>query len=120
MTFGNVPVWFRMRPPHYSQVAGIPQAGTEFMRAVFGLKAGEIGVAGDQSKATIYVVRLAEYLPGDSVLWDMFVADDFRSYAAAAGFDQEVAARLWREEIRTEAGVQWQREPFRGRSEIED
>jgi hypothetical protein len=120
LTFGNVPIWFRMRPPQYSEVTGIPGAGTDFMRAVFALKAGEIALATDQPKSTVYAVRLVEYSPSDSVLWDMFVADDYRGYAMAARYDQMVAAKLWREGIRAEAGLKWQRDPFRGRGEVED
>ncbi len=120
LTFGNVPVWFRMRPPQYSEVTGIPGAGTDFMRAVFALKAGEVGLATDQPKSTVYVIRLAEYIPSESLLWDTFVADDYRGYAMAARYDQMVAGGRWREGIRTEAGLKWEREPFRGRGEIED
>jgi len=120
LTFGNVPVWFRMRPPQLSEVSGIPNPGAEFMRAVFGLKAGEIGVATDQPKTTVYVVRLAEYTPGDSVLWDLFVTDDFRSYAMAAAEDRGDANRRWREGLKTEAGLHWEREPVRARAEAED
>ena len=120
LTFGNVPVWFRMRPPQYSQVAGIPGAGEDFMRAVFALKPGEIGLAADRPKSTVYVVRLVEYSPSESVLWDMFLADDYRGYAMVARYDQMVAGSRWREHIRSEAGLKWLREPFRGRGEIED
>jgi hypothetical protein len=120
LTFGNVPVWFHMRPPQFSEVTGIPGAGKDFMRAVFALKAGEIGLATDQPQATIYVVRLVEYTPIDSVLWDMFVADDYRGYAMAARDDQMVAGRRWNEGIRADAGLKWQRDPSRGKGDIED
>jgi hypothetical protein len=120
LTFGNVPAWFRMRPPQLSEVSGLPSLGTDFMRSVFALKAGEIGLATDRSKSTVYVVRLVEYTPSDSVLWDTFVADDYRGYAMVARYDQMEAGLRWREQIRSEAGVQWLREPFRGRGEVED
>jgi len=120
LTFGNVPAWFRMRPPQLSEVNGIPGVGTDFMRAVFALKPGEIGLATDRPKSTVYVVRLVEYAPSDSVLWDTFVADDYRGYAMVARYDQMEAGLRWREQIRGEAGVQWLREPFRGRGEVED
>jgi hypothetical protein len=120
LTFGNVPVWFRMRPPQYSEVTGIPNAGSDVMRAVFNLKPGEIGVATDHPKATLYVIRLVEYTPSDPVLWDLFVADDYRGYAMAARYDQATANRLWREGLKTDAGLHWQREPARARVEAED
>ncbi len=120
LTFGNVPVWFRMRPPQYSEVAGIPNAGSDFMRAVFNLKPGEIGVATDHPKATVYVIRLVEYTPSDSVLWDLFVVDDYRGYAMAARYDQATANRLWREGLKTEAGLHWERPPARAKVEAED
>jgi hypothetical protein len=120
LTFGNVPVWFQMRPPQYSEVTGISGAGKDFMRAVFALKAGEIGLTTDQPQSTVYVVRLVDYTPIDSVLWDMFVADDYRGYAMAARDDQMVAGRRWNEGIRADAGLEWQRDPFRGKGEIED
>lgn len=120
LTFGNVPMWFRMRPPTYSEVEGISSAGTEFMQPVFKLKAGEIGLATDQPKATVYVVRLVEYTPSDSVLWDLFLADDYRGYAMAARYDQSVANRLWREGLKKEAGLHWDREPARAHVDAED
>lgn len=120
LTFGNVPMWFRMRPPTYSEVEGISGAGTEFMQSVFKLKAGEIGLATDQPKATVYVVRLVEYTPSDSVLWDLFLADDYRGYAMAARYDQSVANRLWREGLKKEAGLHWERDPARAHVDAED
>ncbi len=120
LTFGNLPVWFRVRPPQYSEVVGIPGAGEDFMRAIFALKPNEIGLAPDRAKATIYVVRLVEYSPSDSVLWDMFVADDYRGYAMVARYDQLEVGSRWREQVRSEAGLKWLREPFRGRGEFED
>lgn len=120
LTFGNVPVWFRMRPPQYSEVTGISGAGTDFMRSVFALKAGEVGLATDQPKSTVYLVHLADYSPSESVLWDMFVADDYRGYIMASYADRMDARKLWREGIRAEAGLKWEREPFRGRGEIDE
>lgn len=121
LTYGNLPWYYRMSAPGLNEVAGIPGAKTDFMRTVFGLKPGETGVAADQSKSTVYVVRLVEYTPGDSVLWDMFVTDDYRSYMMAASDDQRNADRLWRERLQSDAGLRWEKEPSRGRGgDIED
>lgn len=119
LTYGSVPVWLRRLPPRLSEVAGIEAAGSDFMQAVFALKAGEIGPAVNQPKTTVYLVRLAEYLPSESVLWEMFVADDYGSYANVARYDQGVANRIWIDALKAEAGLQWKRDPFRGRVESE-
>ena len=83
LTFGSVPYYYQPRKPLYSEVKGIDGAGTDFMKAVFDLKPGEVGVATNQPKLVDYVVRLAEYTPSDSVLWDMFTADQYGQYALA-------------------------------------
>lgn len=119
LTFGTLPVWFRRIPPRYSEVAGIEGAGPEFMRAVFALQPGQIGLATNEPKSAVYVVRLVEYVPAESVLWDMFVSDDYGTYESAARYDQSQASRIWREQLKAEAGLTWQREPFRGRVEAQ-
>ena len=63
-------------------------AGNDFMRTVYGLKVGEIGVAMNQPKTIAYVVQLVETTPSDSVLWQMFKADDYSKYASVASGDE--------------------------------
>jgi hypothetical protein len=120
LTFGSLPYWSQQGPPRYSEVKGINGAGGDFMQAVFALKAGEVGPAMNQPKSVVYVVRVGEYTPSDTFLWDMFVSEDYGHYALAAWYDQTAAVRVWREGLKSEAGMHWEREPTKGHMGPED
>ena len=120
LTFGSMPYWYQRVPPRYSEVKGIGGAGTDFMKAVFSLKAGEVGLAVNQPKSVVYIVRVGEYTPSDTFHWDVFTTDDYGHYALAARYDQVAAARVWREGLKSEAGFHWERDPVKGRMGAED
>ncbi len=103
-----------MVPTYYlSGVEGVEAPGEDFMRAVFTLSEGEIGVAFNAPKTVAYVVRVMEFAPSEVVLWEGFQVDRFASYMAAARRDQQDIVRAWRESFRSDAGLEWERPPVR-------
>jgi hypothetical protein len=100
-----------MVPPHLSEVDGVDYPGPDFMKTVFGLGQGELGIAMNQPKTVVYVVRMVETHPADKVLQKEFEVDPFANYATAALEEQQQIFHKSREEIRADAKLHWDREP---------
>ena len=128
MTYGDYPMWMTQAPPSVSDIKlktpegaaepetgdAIEAPGNRFMRDVSVLDEGQIGVATNQPETAVYVVRVAKASPMREVLWQMFLADDYRRYARVSDDDQAELWQAWREEIKASAGFQWSgREPRR-------
>ncbi|MEX2026106.1 MAG: hypothetical protein WEH44_02380, partial [Pirellulaceae bacterium] len=97
--------------PSLSEVKGIPLAGSEFMKEVFRLKAGQAGVAVDQPHKIVYVVRVVAEEPTLDIRREMFLAGmqagmfgDLISYARMAS--REVMGEAVAE-LRTEYQLKW-------------
>jgi len=123
MTYGAFPAWWAQVPPEISRIRSedkdaktgaqseiVDTPGNEFMRTVFRLDQGQIGVAMNQPETVVYVVRMAEVMPA---LWQAFLAEDFGRYARVAESDQRSLVLAWRESIREEVGLKWHREQDR-------
>ncbi|MDO4575033.1 MAG: hypothetical protein Q4D98_07450 [Planctomycetia bacterium] len=105
-----------VQEPQISEVKNVDtdtrkNAGENFMKAVFSLKEGEVGVAEDLSRSTYYVVQLKEFLPKDDVLQNMFAESPLDYYRTAANADLRAVAQSWLEQLATDAGLEWIREP---------
>ena len=111
MTFGNVPLGSAPNAARISEVAGVAYAGDEFMRTVFHLEPGQIGVAPNDPQDVVYVIHLSKFGPSHDVLWKEFEVDDFSKYASAATEDQRRIFRAWLDEIKSSAGMEWKRKP---------
>jgi hypothetical protein len=109
MTFGNVPAGSAPGAARYSEVVGVPYAGDEFMRTVFHLEPSQVGTAFNTPKNAVYVIQLNEFTPSHEVLWKEFEVDDFSKYAPIAMGDQYRAIQAWLDEIKSSAGLKWQR-----------
>ena len=107
VTFGNVALGSAPNAARISSVAGVDMAGNDFMRAVFHLEPGQIGVALNAPQTVAYVIRLESFSPSHEVLWKQFEVDDFSKYAPAALTDQRQIHHAWMDEIKTSAGLQW-------------
>ncbi len=98
-------------PVRMSKVEGVPDAGDDFMRAVYGLDVGEVGVAMDATKSTAYLIRLENSTPDLNVLHTMFLGAPYSDYARA-GMDAAQQRQMnWRQELDTQAEVNWLRAP---------
>ena len=92
-------------------------AGRDFMRAVFNLEINQFGVAMNAPQTVVYVVQLLSYTPPQETLWQIFLAEDFGKYVAAAQDDLRADHRAWLESLKTSAGLQWEIKPQGQRTE---
>ncbi len=115
MTSGDVPAMLTREPPRISEVEGVDFAGQQFMRDVFALGEEEVGVAMNQPETFAYVVRVASLAPPQAILWEGFLVDDFGKYVAAGVPDFGYMQSAWQKEVEEAAGLEWKREPWRGR-----
>lgn len=99
--------------PTLSEVTGIDQAGEQFMRVVFNLQVGEVGVAPNQSQNIFYVVRVVGRTPGDDLLREQFIGSRFgyQSVMPIASFERQQLERQWFQDLAKEFNVEWKREP---------
>ncbi len=117
MTYGDVPPMLAREPPRISEVEGVDFTGHVFMRDVFSLDEGELGVTMNQPETFAYVVRMDSLVPPRTVLWEGFLVDDFGKYAAAGAPTFRQMQTAWQEQVEEAAGLEWKREPWRGRDQ---
>ncbi len=120
MTHGAVPAMMSQQPPKLSEVDGVDMAGEDFMRTVFNLDVGQVGIAMNQPQTAVYVVRPTRVNPTSTVLWELFLVDDFSKYASVAYGDQRQILDSWQDELETAAGLTWQRKPDQPRQAEEE
>jgi len=92
-----------------SDVQGIPMAGDDFLRTVFALEKGEAGVAMNQPKTDVYVVRIVKFEPSMTVLWEGFIAESeagINKYAGVAANDMARMHNAWLNELKKDAGLE--------------
>lgn len=110
MTMGNVAYSLSERA-EMSEVLGVPMAGDEFMRTVFRLKPGKVGVAFNAPKTVVYVVQPNKFSPLYETRWVEFGKDarpeSFRKYEAVGLQDQQRTVIAWLNELKTSAGFSW-------------
>jgi len=117
MTFGAFPsAWVYGQPPRLSDVKGVVDGGIEFMRGVFRLRPGETGLAWNQPKTVVYVVRLVQYTPPENELWTRFLNTPAEAYMGVARYDWATMFQTWKDDLDKQAGLKWHREaaPERG------
>ncbi len=96
-----------------STVIGVDRPGEEFMRDVFALDHGEVGVATNQPQTYVYVVRIAEESQPEQLRRDGFFMAGRTSQAVnMIAFQQRgELAQKWVENVEKQMGVKWIREP---------
>ncbi len=116
LTYGSLPqmAWNR-RPPMLSTVEGVDAPGPDFMRTVFRLAPGEVGVATNEPETVSYVVRAVKFTPSPDVLWTMFLEEHVGRYMAAAAQDAQETMASWLNHLRQSSGLEWKRDPARPR-----
>ena len=100
-------------PPTLSKVDGIERPGDDFMRAVFALAPGGVGVAMNQPETVAYVVRLEKLGKAEWSLWNSFESTPPGEYGSVAGGDLQAMERAWIEQIKADAGLKWELPPDR-------
>jgi hypothetical protein len=111
MTLGAAAAITYRTPPRISEIEHVEAAGHDFMRAVYDLDVGRIGVATNQPQTVAYVIRLVSTEPDQRVLWRLFRADDFSKYSAVAREDSNQVIEAWRKQLERGAGLTWERPP---------
>jgi hypothetical protein len=111
LTSGNVPFDPSGSEPRISQVEGVEYPSEDFMKAVFALSPGEIGVAMNAPRNAAYVVRLVEYDRSTEELRNDFATEPPMRYMAAADQQRRDVYRAWLEDLNRDADVRWLRPP---------
>jgi SurA-like N-terminal domain len=111
MTLGNIPSLAYRMQPRLGRVEHVDLAGDAFMRAVYGLKVGEVAVAPNHPESVFYLIRLADSQPSQKVLWSMFIADKYLPYGTMAQGEKVQATRRWIGNLEKEANLKWERDP---------
>lgn len=112
LTYGSLsPMAWGSQSPRLSEVPGVEAPGNDFMQAVFRLPVGGVGVAMNQPKTTVYIVRPLEFEPLPEVVWGTFLAEDISRYLPAAEHDWIEINRDWFKGLEQSAGLEWKREP---------
>ncbi|MGW8257133.1 MAG: hypothetical protein ACWGMZ_06590, partial [Thermoguttaceae bacterium] len=119
-TEGSVPRASSRSLPSLSKVEDVPMAGRDFMKAVFNLNKGQIGIAMNQPKNVVYVIRLVDSTPLPKVLWEIFLVDDFSKYAPVAILELQQTRNKWLEDLKKSAGLKWEQKPRVDRSSSEE
>ncbi len=109
LTTGNVPQDPFGSQPRISEVDGVEHPGEAFMKTVFGLSPGEIGVASNNPQDTYYVVRLVDYDRPTEELRNEFAIEPPTRYMAVADVDRREIYRSWLADLEREAKVRWLR-----------
>ncbi len=85
--------------------------GPAFMRTVFDLTKGDVGVAMNEPQTIAYVIRVIDFEPSLDTLLGRFKHETFRSYETVSLEDQLEMMRAWRKEFRANAGLKWEPRP---------
>jgi hypothetical protein len=112
MTGGSAGQFNQRSQPRLSEVPGTVDIGDEFMRSVFDLQVGDVGVAENHPQTAAYVVRVTSSEPPQAVLRDMFLADRFESYAPVVMEANGQLYRKWLHDQMAAAKVHWVRPPY--------
>jgi hypothetical protein len=114
LTTGSAPMAnpFSQPPLRLSEIDGIDQAGPDFMRAVFALDVGQVGVAMNHPKTHMYVIRVTFQNKSAEVLQSDFLArlEDRgmqQQVNSAAQLDHQLLSERWFEEVDRSLHLIW-------------
>ncbi len=120
MTVGAAGAFNRNAPPKLSEVPGVIDAGPDFMRAVFDLRVGDVGVAVNQPQTIAYVVRVTTSEPPLQVLRDLFLADKMNfGYMSIAREEDATVLQAWTDQCNRAAKLVWARPPADERASVD-
>ena len=100
-------------PPQISRVPGIRYPGPDFMREVFKLRLGEVGMATDNAERTVYLVSVkSEDTDPETLRADYLRSGVTMEIAQLSWRDNQQLMDQWYEEYQKQMGVKWEREPL--------
>jgi hypothetical protein len=98
-----------MGEPALSFVEGVEGIGPRFMESVFELKKGEVGLAVNQPKDVVYVVRIVDEMPSTDILRQQFLQSGVTfEVASIADTNNAELRQAWYDDLEDELGVEWQ------------
>jgi hypothetical protein len=98
--------------PELSPVPGIDLAGQEFMQAVFALRPGQTGIAVNQPRTKVYVVRVLGQEPDEETLRQRFLESGYNNFVLMlAQLEARQAAVGWYRGLEERYQVKWLRPP---------
>ncbi len=110
MTRGATPTG--MGSPTLSQVPGVEGAGPEFMRSVFRLQPGQTGVAVNEPRSVVFVVRLLDQMPDEDTRRQAFLRSGVTFDTMYMAYsERERLVQDWYEDLQRHYNVQWNRTP---------
>ncbi len=83
-------------------VEGLDQLGPEFMKAVFGMDIGDVGIAVNHPQTIVYVVRVISVTPSEKTLEDRFTRATSDNLGGAAIYDLSDRQRALIDALRKE------------------
>jgi hypothetical protein len=112
LTRGDVPDQFGMPRYRLSQPDGIVAAGPDFMKKVFELKDGEVGVALNHDHSIAYVIRVVEHFDSEEELRTEYLTDA-ATWDGLPSMTQEYVARAQQMLVADLSGgsLDWKRPP---------
>jgi hypothetical protein len=112
LTRGDVPDQFGMPRYRLSQPDGIVAAGPDFMKKVFELKDGEVGVALNHDHSIAYVIRVVEHFDSEDELRTAYLTDA-ATWDGLPSMTQEHVARAQQMLVADLSGgpLDWKRPP---------
>lgn len=103
---------FGLGIPEISPVPGIDLAGQEFMQAVFALQPGQTGIAVNQPRTKVYVVRILGQEPDEETLRQRFLESGYNNFVLMlAQMEARQAAVGWYRGLEERYQVKWLRPP---------
>ncbi len=110
LTRGSLPMG--SGAPMLNSVERVEFPGHEFMRAVFTLKPGEVGTAGNSPQTVVYVVRLAAESPDEEVRRKQFIEGGLTSEISfLARVELQTFLSQWYRDMEKEMELHWSRPP---------
>ena len=98
--------------PELSPVPGIELAGQEFMQSVFALQPGQAGLAPNQPRTKVYVVRVLGQEPDEETLRQRFLESGYNNFVLMlAQLEARQAAVNWYRGLEQQYQVKWLRPP---------
>mgnify|MGYP000713562017 CR=1 FL=1 len=98
--------------PELSPVPGIDLAGQEFMQSVFALQPGQAGLAPNQPRTKVYVVRVLGQEPDEETLRQRFLESGYNNFVLMlAQLEARQAAVNWYRGLEQQYQVKWLRPP---------
>ena len=110
LTRGSLPMG--SGAPMLNAVEGVEFPSHEFMRAVFALKPGEVGVAANAPHTVVYVVRIVAESPDEETRRQRFVDGGLTGEMNfLARVELQTFFNQWYRDVEQEMQVQWNRPP---------